>query len=277
MVFSEIIGADDPDDVIGDLRVKPALRTLVYDQARLVTQDSVGGWDEYALRQGFPNRREVIHWYQRAVVRTFGHIADAWEPKDCVADQTMLSAVIHRDDNRPKRMPDDAARSFRQYLESVVVQPACNKAYTDIRTKAMEYVKSESEDGSTWTPRDLDPSNQAAIAMRPGFQSVDEQQDAALRQLWGGFTDTNSLLDWSMALNSPTNGEIPSDFSEKITTDEVAMKYLVHDRDADRARAYREAFAASWLLPAFVDGVVAMDASELAQTTSDGSVTLRDE
>lgn len=271
---NEIPGSDK--EGIADRRIKPSLLTLLTDQAALLSPDAGNRPDEHALREGFPDRRGVIMWYQRAVVRTVGHIADQWEPIDCLSDATLLSALCYDPKIDVAVMPPASAKEYRAVLEAQVVQTACNRGYRDLRDVASDYIAEENGGSESASPtRNLSPGEQRNVAMRPGFQTMDEQQRTSLESLWGGFADVNELLDWLHGLNSPTNGEVDSGIAQATIADETALKHLIDETDTDEARIYREAFAAMKVLPAFVAGIRTMDTGELAAVESTGSTTHR--
>lgn len=253
---------------IADKRVKPALLALLDDQAELL--DASDSAEEGDLRNGFHDRRGLIEWYQRAIVRTLGHIAEKWEPKDCITDGVLIASTV--DGVEMEGVP---AKWYRRMLESVAVQPAFNRAYKDMEKVAKSYVQRPDEDRSVPSGKDLDPSKQAYLAMRPGFQVLDAQQHRALTDLWGGFESVDDVQDWLHALNAPTNGEIGTDASESFISDGVSLERLVYDREAERSRIYREAVAAVVILPKFIDGVRSMKTEELAKETSGTPTTMR--
>lgn len=258
----------DNDEQLSDKRVKPALLALMDDQSELL--DAGDGPEEHDLRGGFPGYREVIEWYQRAVVRTLGHIEESWPPLSCVDDTTLTSALI-----RDGGMDESISRWYRRVVESVAVQPAFAKAYQDMKPYAKEYVQRPDDDGYSSPGKDLDPASQAYLAMRPGFQVIDSQQHRALTDLWGGFSDVEAIHDWVHGLSAPSNGEIDPELGEAIVTDGVAVGHLISTNDSERSKRYREALAAAVILPAFIEGVRGMETEELAQVSSDTPTTLR--
>lgn len=279
-MIEEIVGVFGDDASINpaeatDLRVKPALVTLLVDQAALLNSEHADV--DYDLRSGFPSRRALLEWYQQATVRSLGHIGESWPPEACVGDEVMQAALL-ADDGVDILDVDGigrvSAREYRRFIEAVIVQPAFNKAYRSIRDTATEYVKTDEYDGD-WTHQELDPSSQANVAMRPGFQVLDDRQSRALEELWGGFESADDLSEWLHALSAPTNGCVTPEFSQSVVVDDVAMDHLVHERDTEAARRYRESFAATAILPMFVEGMEAAEAQELAKATSDTPTTLR--
>lgn len=269
-MIREFVGGSD-DYGVADKRVKPALLALLTDQAALLDA-SYSKTVEYDLRSGFPDRRSLIGWYQRAIVRTLGNIEDEWSPIDCVDDPTMLAALVNEPPRGVPDMAPETAEAYRRQVEAQIVQPACNRAYKGLRTKAVEYVKTPDSD-EQGVNADLDPGEQANIAMRPGFQSLDTQQQRALSRLWGGFEDEDAILDWLHALNSPANGAVPDELSDEVLTDSLAVSRLTGD--SEEAATYRETFAATVILPAFVEGVRSMETTELAKTQNDTATTHR--
>jgi hypothetical protein len=242
-------------------RPRPALPTLQADQRALIDPDR-GDDVGYGLRGGFPDRQAVINWYQRAVVRTFGHITDTWTPVDLLRDRTLLRALIP-DDERDG-VGESTAYHYRLSLEKSVVLPACNRAYNDLRKQAGEYVEDEHEDKL----RNVDPESQEAVAMRPAFQVADAQQSDTLRELWGGFETIETLQSWLHDLNEPTNGALDDTLPTALGRDPAASKHLLTGRvDEQDARLYRERFAIRILLPAFAEGIERMEVGERAQQT----------
>lgn len=239
--------------------VRPALKTLLYDMAALVDPDAVNRDVEYGLRDGFPDLRRLVEWYQRAAVRTFGHLATVWNPEDIVYDETLQAATLHHPPDAVTPLPPEKAEAMRDLYEATVLLPACSDAYVDLRTSAGEYVGT---DGANVDPYEIRPEDQANIAMRPGYQVLDRQQRRTLRELWGGFQDRRELLTWLESLNGPTAGELDGPLSRGAIADSVFMDYLVHERAAPKAQAYRVTIAATHLLPAFVDGVRSLSAGE---------------
>lgn len=266
-MLNDLIG-EDPDDAIVDRRVRPALLSLLYDQVELVDAD-VG----YDLRTGFKEVSDLIEWYQRANVRTLGNLAAIWPPTDCISDETLLAATVR--DAPAETFPEWKAREYRRLLEDEAVKPACREAYQSLRDSATEYVKSDDDDDSSRVGTDLDPTKQGSVAMRPGFSSLDDQQAAVLEELWGGFESRYELDDWLHSLNSPTFGEIDDDLPRQVMRDEVALDYLIYERETEKAEMYRYTFATTVLLPNFVAAVRAIETAELAKAAQDGPVTLR--
>jgi hypothetical protein len=251
---------------------RPALPTLQSDQRALLEPQPGDGLD-HGLRDGFPNRRTAIEWYQAAIVRTIGHITDRWDPVALLRDRTLLTALVVGPER--ERFADDpisleTGREYRQRLERVLVLPAFNLAYNALRKSAGEYpedVRSEEHD----------PEGQDFVAMRPAFQVADRQHRAALRRLWGGFESVEELQSWLHNLSEPTNGALDEALPSRVGRDAVARDHFLGRVDADSAleaerlaRKYRERFAVAKLLPAFADGIKRLEAGELATHTSDG-------
>ena len=244
-------------------QTRPALPTLQADQQALLAPEP-GDELRFGLRDGFPSRRELINWYQRAIVRTFGYIAEDWAPADLERDRVLLGSCLTGPDREAfdGDLDVDDARAYRLKLEEVIVLPACQRAYNDLRKRAGEYV----DESDNEKIEDLDPASQDHVAMRPAFQIADRQQSRALRALWGGFEDIEHLQSWLHSLNEPTNGALEEEVPARIGRDPAGKKHLLDgraDSEVD-ARRYRERFAISELLPAFAQGIKRMEAGELA-------------
>lgn len=264
MKLRAILGSIE-DEAIADARVKPALMTLLYDQAELFGD----------LRDGFDDRRSLIEWYQKASVRTVGNIGEGWPPDNCITDKTLVSALVRSPIGDVEPLPEPKAKDYRAIVESDILQPACRKGYLAIRDGANEYVGEDDDDQRQNLERELDPENQKNIAMRPGFQSLDDQQQRALEMMWNGFGSTEDLLDWLHGLMSPSNGEISDNTATEFIADPAAMKYFVKETGGEKAEMYRATVAATVILPAFVAGVKSMDTAELASSVSEGPTTFR--
>lgn len=255
-----------------ETQTRPALPTLQHDQRALLEPVADGALD-HGLRDGFPNRRTAIEWYQAAIVRTIGHITDHWPPVALLRDQTLMTALVvgpEREAWADDPLSLETARAYRQRLERVLVLPAFNRAFNALRRAAGEYA----EDA---TYEDTDPEDQRYIAMRPAFQVADSQQRAALQRLWGGFDSVSALQSWLHDLDEPTHGAIDESLAARVGRDTVAQKHFLGEIDAEspavadrKARQYRERFAAGKLLPAFASALERLEGGELATHTSTG-------
>ena len=258
---------------------RPALPTLQADQRSLISPRP-GDEIERGLRDGFRDRREIVDWYQSAVVRTLGHITEQWQPDDLLRDRTLLTALITSQRRRQfhdNPMSLDHAAAYRRRLERVIVVPAFTAAFNDLRGAAGEYPEDVQAGGDDDDTNYRDPEGQEFVGMRPGFSVADDQQQAALNRLWGGFDSLDELLSWVHDLNEPTNGAIDESLASRIGRDRVAVEHMLGRVDAEtpeqarrRARKYRERFAIVKLLPAFAEGVNRLEAGELATRTTDG-------
>lgn len=248
---------------------RPALPTLQADQRALL--DPTPGDDvRHGLRDGFPTRRALLTWYQRAIVRTLGELVEDLSPADLVRDRTLVGALLtgpEREQYRADGMTVETATKYRRKLEQAVVLPACNRAYNALRATAGEYVDGADE----FDFDDIVPDDQEHVAMRPAFQVADHQQHEALQQLWGGFEHGERLQSWLHDLNEPTNGALDDDLPATVGRDQTAQRHLLRGRaDKDNARQYRERFAVTFLLPAFADGIERLDVGELATRSGGG-------
>jgi len=263
-----------------DSAPRPALQTLQADQRELISgsTDPVQPSDKrrlFGLREGFPDRRAAVDWYQRAIVRTWGYVAELWHPADLARDRTLLSALI----TGPERsqLVDDplaleATEEYRRRLERQAVLPACDRAYNTLRKSAGEYIDSHDDEDDA-PVGDIDPENQDHVAMRPAFQWMDRRQAKALNELWGGFRDEEELMDWLHDLAGPANGAVNEKLPAQVGRDPVAMDHLLEDdpsAPSPESRRYRERFVVHNVLPAFANGIARMSAGELAQRRSGG-------
>lgn len=250
--------------------VRPALPVLLEDQrALLESTDNPRYADEYHLRGGFPHRRAVIQWFQRAIIRTFGHIADDYGVAEQLTYGPLLGVLVtgpERDrwlhDHGEDTLSPGQARTGRRKYEANTLLPACHRAYNDLLDVAGEYI---GEEEGTPNYRDLDPEGQRHVAMRPGFQHLDDQQHAALAQLWAGFPDEDALLSWVHGLEGPTNGAVRADLAGIFERTPTATALFLADATGAReARETKDDFAVRVLLPAFAEGVRQASAGELA-------------
>lgn len=253
-------------------RTQPALRTLQLDQRQLLEG---GDRVEHGIRDGFPTFRSAISWYQRAIVRTFGFLADEIEPVDLVRDRTLTGALVvgpERDELVDDPLRPALARRYRRVLERAYIKPACNRAYNRLRRGAGEYLED-----SNVSPEKVDPGRQHHVAMRPSLERKDVEQSEALRKLWGGFETESALLDWLHDLDEPANGAIAANFSARVGKDATARAHLIASEQSDagvtdaQASRWREHFATTVVLPAFNRGIRRLDsAGELVEQQSTG-------
>ncbi|MFB6200673.1 MAG: hypothetical protein ABEI98_01540 [Halorhabdus sp.] len=249
---------------------RPALPVLQDHQAELIDRGRVQtSTVEHDLRGGFPSRRAVIEWYQRAVVRSFGELAEDLPPRDLARDEVLLANLLEQDVGNARQPVAPEARLYRRRLEAIVVLPAFNRAYNQLRKMAGEYLSDEERRNKVDPGRVVEASGDQSVALRPAFSRKDEEQHNALARLWGGFEREEDLLDWLHVLDAPTNGAIDEELPAMIRSDRVAKNHLLRGRmPRAEARSFRERFAILELLPAFVEGIERMDTGELAKQTS---------
>ncbi|OYR79123.1 hypothetical protein DJ72_14340 [Halorubrum distributum] len=97
-------------------QTRPALPTLQHDQ-RVLLEPTADSELDHGLRDGFPNRRVAIEWYQAAIVRTLGHITERWEPVALLRDRTLLTALVvgpERETFADDPLTLNVAREYRQ-------------------------------------------------------------------------------------------------------------------------------------------------------------------
>ena len=209
------------------------------------------------LLSGFEDRREIVDWWQRAAVMTFGHLGEEWPPDSLLQDRALLSHLV-RDDRISARA--------RERYHTQWVEPACNDAYNHLKTEAVERLP---EDGRN-PLEGIDPTKIDDPAMRPAFAALNERQQECLQTLWGGFESRERVSKWLHGLNSATYGEVDRGFSRQLTQDRVAVKYLLNTREQEAA-IYRVRLAIGELLPAFATAAKRMQAGESAREDSETS------
>lgn len=211
-----------------------------------------------ALTGGFDSRRAAINWWQAAVVRTFGHLADDFPAIQLTRDGTLATA-LYLD-------PDAGGAEHERERVREWVMDACQTAYRDLEVKANEWL-AESDGDADWTT--IDPAEQRHVAMRPAFSRLDTEQARTLTDLWGGFEDRESLMRWAHSLPAV------ADFSDTLDTgvpnalarDSHALAMMQSDSKA--GRFWRERWAVTFLLPAFATRAKRLQASEQAARTRD--------
>lgn len=207
------------------------------------------------LFNGFADRRDIVEWWQRAAVMTFGDIEDEWPASSLIHDRTLLNHLVGT---------DAISQEVRRKQRDRRLEPACNDAYNDLKAAAVERLP---EDEHT----SLDEISVSTVddpAMRPAFSVLDARQRSCLRTLWGGFGSREALSRWLATLNSATFGEIDRDFGGQLTRDRVAVRYLL-ERDTQVAAVLRVKLAIKELLPAFAAAAKRLQAGEVVPENDD--------
>jgi len=243
---------------------RPALRAVQYDQAAIVNRPL----------KGFRSPVGIIRWLQRAAVVSLGELPDELFEDLVLRDETMRQALLTSESRSAwfhEPIPDELADELRRDLVAVHLAPACVSAYSSLEATATEYTERDVYDSDSYSPTDLDPENQRFTAMRPGYDEIDRDQRACLRAYWGGFDSRDDLLDWLTSLESPTNSQIPSDFTSEVLHDEVAVEYLCNRvENQQKAKTYQEWFIGAHVLPAFAAGVRDLSPTEVIHAESEG-------
>jgi len=238
--------------------VRPALVTLVNDVDELTAE----------LLAGFPSRRDLLRWEQRAVVRTLGEIdPEFWGVlgrqmrTGARADEregAMLAALLDAS-ARTRPVSEDAAETYRERVVSNILIPAFHGAFRELRKSATEYVGAGQGDVTTH-----DPTSQRHIAMRPALTEIDEWQEQALGMVLDGFDERASILEWASVLELASHGEAERALASRCYHEQAMARAFT---GGEETRVVREVFAARKLIPAFHDGVrtLANRAGEEAQ------------
>ena len=214
------------------------------------------------LHRGFRDRREVVDWWQRAAVMTFGHIAEEWPAQSLLHDRALLRYLVG---------DDRVSRRARGRYHSQWVEPACNDAYNHLKTEAVERLPEDGQDPL----QDIDPTGVDDPAMRPAFASLDRRQEECLQTLWGGFADRDALSAWVHSLNAASYGEIEREFARELMQDRTAVRYLL-DRREQEAAIYRVRLAIDELLPAFAAAAKRLQAGEKTPQEETGATAFTD-
>lgn len=207
------------------------------------------------LLAGFNDRRDVVEWWQRATVLTFGHVADEWPAASLLHDRTLLRFLVRS---------TPVAKRARERYHAKWLEPACNAAYNHLKTQAVERLPTTDDD-----PQDIDPEAIEDPAMRPAFTTLNDRQQQCLETLWGGFESRDELSPWLHSLNAATYGEIDREFWRRVTEDRVAIQYLLEQND-QQALIYRVRLAIADLLPAFATAAKRLRAGEATQDGEGG-------
>lgn len=237
---------DGPDPSEFDIWTQPALDVLDDDQDELRQE----------LLAGFDNLTEIINWWQSAAVLTFGHIEDEWPAVDLLRDGAMMTFLTEE---------SRVAEAERLRYQTELLAPACNDAYNHLKTQAVERLPT-SEEGDSFT--EIDTASQDDPAMRPAFSVLDDRQQQALDDLWGGFESPSAVSSWLHDLNAASYGEIDRETARAFVSDQVTRARLL-DQTSD-ARLYRKRLAIAELLPAFALAAKRLQAGESATDGNDG-------
>ena len=200
------------------------------------------------LIDGFGDRRDIVEWWQRAAVMTFGNIEGEWPASSLIQDRTLLNHLVG---------PDDVSRAVRRKHREKRLEPALQDGYNHLKTAAVERLPEDDEDPLA----EISVSAIDDPAMRPAFSVLDTRQHTCLRSLWGGFESREQLSSWLATLNGATFGEIDRDFAGQLTRDRVAVRYLL-ERETQVAAVYRVKLAIKELLPAFATAAKRLQGGE---------------
>lgn len=242
---------------------RPSLDTLQNDQRVMIYDGDASRVPPIEpIIDGFDNRRQLINWYQAATVRTFGHLSDWWPAVDLERDRALRDALTKR------RPHDDAgARWLHSRLIESVVLPACSASYRHLREKSSERtaIAKYADDGDDW--KEIDPTAENHIGMRPAYSQLDGEQAEVLSELWGGFGSRDEIGEWLHSLHPATYGTYGAGEAGEILRDRYGTEmFLTHSREAE---LHRERFAIVELLPRFAEAARRLRASEQSETEPD--------
>lgn len=207
---------------------KPALDKLDSDQDALRVE----------LLDGFSGYREAVEWYQRASVRTFGQLSERFEAE----------ALINPTRMRMLCESSEIAAQRRREIYKRELAPACQNGFVELREQATERLPDKTqEEGLDY--ESISVEEQGNPHMRPAFRILEQRQQRALSELWGGFVDPRALSEWIHSLNSASFGELDEDASARFSSG-VSREMLLDQQSTD-ARKFRVMFAVGELLEPF--------------------------
>jgi hypothetical protein len=250
------------DSLLSDLpdtqESRPAVQKLSSDQRELVA----------SFVDGFASRREFLLWCQEAAVLTLGELSGEWFVKRAFSGVDM--SVVITSDRRTRWVPSgetpidtETAHRVRRGVVALDVLPACVDAHRRLRWSATEYVNDADD---TLQP---DPDAQKHPAMRPALTEASDRQDWALKRLLAGFDSHDAVLTWFQVLTEAAYAELDGTLAKRVLVEDTrTIEMLVSSpEDQPEAPAFRESFAAFYLLPAFATAAreVSDRAGELAE------------
>lgn len=250
------------DKLLADLpdtqESRPAIQKLSSDQRELVA----------SFVDGFVSRREFLLWCQNAAVLTLGELSGEWFRERAFSRVDM--SVLVTSAKRARWVPDgeeptgpETSHRVRRGVVALDVLPACVDAHRRLRWSATEYVNDADD---TLQP---DPDAQKHPAMRPALTEVGERQEWALKRLLSGFDSHDAVLTWFQILTEAAYAELDGTLAKRVLVEDTRTIEMLVSSPEDRpeAPAFRESFAAFYLLPAFATAAheVADRAGELAE------------
>ncbi len=225
------------DDQPQDTFPKPALDKLHQDQDAIRAE----------LLDGFAGYREAISWYQRASVRTFGKLKERFAP-DALLNRTRMRMLCES---------SEIAAQRREEIYSRELAPACRNGFVELREQATERLPDKTnEDGLDYERIEID--EQQNPHMRPAFRIIEQRQQQALSELWGGFVSPRALSKWIHNLTSASFGELDEDASARFLSG--VSRDMLLDKSSTDAQKFRLMFAVGELLPAFASASMQLQA-----------------
>lgn len=246
---------------------RPSLDTLQHDQRMLVWGGEMDRVPPlYPIIDGFRDRRELINWFQAGVVRTLGHLADHIPPVDLERDLALVEALTQG----PNHQDEGSAWLHTRIVEGAVL-PACGQAYRHLRDKSSERTATakyaNGNDGDDW--KNIDPTAEHHIGMRPAYSRLDAEQAEVLSELWGGFHNRGELGEWLHSLHPATYGTFGASDAHELLRDEYGTEQFLSE--SRHAELHREQFAIVELLPRFADAARRLRASEQSESKPDNT------
>lgn len=237
---------------------RPALDVLDVQQNRLLYRtDDDSERVVPPLTAGFGTYWETLLWYQRAGVRTLGHVESVLPTEAIVPEASVFPYLYTRSD-----ADADDARYVRQRLVEAL-DDACDLAYRQFRERANEDADDETREANR-------PEEEANPLRRPAFSKLDQQQRGSLEDLWTGFETREQLGRWARELSVPTHGAKPEGFVTEIVASEPLLERML-ERESATATLTRYRFAVTEVLPLFLEAARTLRGSERSDRASDGT------
>ena len=234
---------------------RPALDVLDVQQNRLLYRtDESHDRVVPPLSAGFSTYWETLLWYQRAGVRTLGHVERVIQTEAIITESSLFPYLYEHSEAAA-----DDARYVRQRLVEAL-DDACDLAYRQFRERANENADEEAAAANG-------PEEEANPLRRPAFSKLDQQQRGSLEDLWTGFESREELGRWARSLSVPTHGAKPEGFVTEIVGSEPLLKRML-DRDTPTATLTRYRFAVTEVLPLFLEAARTLKGSERSDRAS---------
>lgn len=217
------------------------------------------------FRGGIPTSEDYVYWLQRLSVLTLGYLEND-VLGDLFSDPVAFRAIVT---GRPSASAfedldistREHERLYRLRVENYLLTPTFQDAYSELKTRANEYVDETGKQPSTY--QDL------PFALRPSLNQLSRKQRDVLDKLFqdAGFDDREALSDWIRDLVAASRGHVPKkDIHAFSGRDDHVHDVLLNEdsHEEEVRRNFLEKVAAQFLLRYFNNAV-----RELGQTAAE--------